>query len=53
MVGEDELRRALRDAEAGQFDDRSWHYWHYRLGLAEGDVAPPPLPVRAIPGVSL
>lgn len=51
-VGEDELRRVLRGAEAGQFDDRSWHYWHYRLGLTEGDVVPPPLPVRTIPGVS-
>jgi hypothetical protein len=53
MVGADELRQVLRVAEAGQFDDRSWHYWHYRLGLTESDAAPPPLPVRAIPEVSL
>lgn len=39
------LRLVLRAAEAGQFNARSWHYWHYRLGLAEpGGV--PPLPVR-------
>ena len=47
-VGEDGLRAVLRQAEAGQFNARSWHYWHYRLGLAEpGQV--PPLPVRRIP----
>lgn len=47
-VGDDGLRAVLRQAEAGQFNARSWHYWHYRLGLAEpGQV--PPLPVRHIP----
>jgi hypothetical protein len=30
------------------FDARSWHYWHYRLGLAEPDKVPP-LPSRVIP----
>lgn len=44
-VGEEVLREVLLHAEAGQFDERSWTYWHYRLGLAEvGEV--PPLPVR-------
>lgn len=44
-AGEDALRSVLRQAEAGQFRPRSWHYWHYRLGLARlGEV--PPLPVR-------
>lgn len=44
-VGEDGLRRALSQAEAGQLSPRSWAYWHYRLGLAKpGEV--PPLPVR-------
>jgi len=48
-LGEDCLREVLRHAEAGQFSDRSWHYWHYRLGLATvGQV--PPLPTRHIPG---
>lgn len=47
-VGDDGLRAVLRQAEAGQFNARSWHYWHYRLGLAApGQV--PPLPVRRIP----
>jgi len=47
-LGDDCLRAVLRQAEAGQFNARSWYYWHYRLGLAEpGQV--PPLPVRRIP----
>lgn len=46
-LGGDCLRTALRHAEAGQFNERSWHYWHYRLGLAApGHV--PSLPVRRI-----
>ena len=28
------LRDALQNAEAGEFNPRSWAYWHYRLGLA-------------------
>jgi hypothetical protein len=48
-LGEDYLRDVLRCAEAGQMDARSWHYWHYRLGLAEFGVMPvPPLPFRKI-----
>jgi hypothetical protein len=47
-VGESGLRAVLRQAEAGQFNARSWHYWHYRLGLAGRDEVPP-LPVRRIP----
>lgn len=44
-VDEDALRNVLRNAQAGYFRPRSWHYWHYRLGLAEiGRV--PPLPTR-------
>jgi hypothetical protein len=45
MMGEERLKLVLRSAEAGQFTPRSWHYWHYRLGLSRpGEV--PPLPVR-------
>lgn len=41
------LRDVLRHAEIGQFSPRSWHYWHYRLGLAGlGEV--PPMPVRKL-----
>jgi hypothetical protein len=46
-VGDDCLREVLAHAEAGQFSERSWTYWHYRLGLAEpGQV--PPMPPRRV-----
>jgi hypothetical protein len=46
-AGEDYLRGVLQRAEAGQLDARSWHYWHYRLGLAEyGSKPVPPMPAR-------
>jgi hypothetical protein len=35
---------ALRDAPPGVFDDRSWSYWHVRLGI---DPVPP-LPRRRL-----
>jgi len=44
-VGDEVLRDVLSHAEAGQFDERSWAYWHYRLGLASVDHVPA-LPVR-------
>lgn len=45
--GEAFLREVLTNAEAGQFNPRSWAYWHYRLGLSElGRV--PPLPTRKL-----
>ena len=41
------LRKVLVHAEAGQFDARSWTYWHYRLGLCDpGEV--PKLPQRRL-----
>ncbi len=44
-VGDEVLREVLTHAEAGQFNERSWAYWHYRLGLASvGHV--PALPVQ-------
>ncbi len=42
---DDTLRNVIAQAEAGQFNARSWHYWHYMLGLAEIDRVPP-LPTR-------
>lgn len=45
QVGDPMLREVLAHAEAGQFNERSWAYWHYRLGLASVDHVPP-LPVR-------
>lgn len=44
-VGESVLCDVLTHAEAGQFNERSWAYWHYRLGLASPDHVPA-LPVR-------
>ncbi len=45
QMGDDVLRDVLSHAEAGQFNERSWAYWHYRLGLASVDQVPA-LPVR-------
>jgi hypothetical protein len=47
QLGDEALRQALAAAEPGQFNDRSWTYWHYRLGLAEVDKVPPQ-PARTI-----
>lgn len=45
QIGDDALRDVLIHAEAGQFSERSWVYWHYRLGLAsEGHI--PAIPTR-------
>jgi len=44
-VGPGVLREVLTHAEAGQFNERSWAYWHYRLGLCELERVPP-LPAR-------
>ena len=44
-LGDDTFRSALHHAEAGQFNARSWAYWHCRLGLAGVDAVPP-LPQR-------
>ena len=45
QVGDDVLRDVLTHAQAGQFSERSWAYWNYRLGLASVDHVPP-MPVR-------
>ena len=44
-VGDTVLREVLTHAEAGQFNERSWTYWHYRLDLADLEHVPP-LPTR-------
>jgi hypothetical protein len=44
-VGKAVLVDVLTHAEAGQFNPRSWNYWHYCLGLAELEQVPP-MPVR-------
>jgi len=47
-VGEDYLREVLTNAEAGQFRPKSWHYWHYRLGLSQTPEQIPPMPKRKV-----
>jgi hypothetical protein len=44
------LREVLTHAEVGQFNARSWTYWHYRLGLSDPDTVPF-LPKRRLPDV--
>lgn len=46
-VGEAVLADVLRHAEVGQFNPRSWAYWHYRLGLAQPEQLPP-MPTRKL-----
>lgn len=41
QLGDKVLIDVLSHAEAGQFNARSWAYWHYRLGLAIVDHVPP------------
>ena len=41
LLGEENMRTVLKNAECGQFNERSWTYWHYRLGLADVDNVPP------------
>src|SRR5687768_9316874 len=45
QVAEEYLRSVLIHAEAGQFNERSWAYWHYRLGLALPERIPA-MPIR-------
>jgi hypothetical protein len=45
QTDEQYLKDVLLHAEPGQFNERSWNYWHYRLGLAKVDQVPP-LPSR-------
>lgn len=47
LVGDDVLREVLQEAEIGQFNERSWAYWHYRLGLADVDQVPA-MPTRRL-----
>ena len=42
QIGDNAMREVLIHAEAGQFSERSWAYWHYRLGLASVDCVPAP-----------
>jgi len=45
-LGREALVRALREAEAGRLSERSWIYWHHRLGVAGRRI--PPLSRRTL-----
>jgi hypothetical protein len=45
QVGDETLHEVLTHAQAGEFNARSWAYWHYRLGLSSVDPVPA-MPVR-------
>lgn len=38
--GDDYLREVITHAEIGWFTERSWAYWHYRLGLSRSGQIP-------------
>ena len=40
------LCNVLTNAQPGQFNHRSWHYWHYRLGLTAIGASVPTIPMR-------
>ena len=42
----EELRQVIVNAEPGWFNERSWAFWHYHLGMTATDVLPPSLPSR-------
>ncbi len=44
-----EVRHVVLHAEPGWFNEHSWAFWHYRLGLATSDAPLPPLPTRTFP----
>ena len=47
QVPSEYLKKIVLNAGAGEFTERSWHYWHYRLNISTLDQVPP-LPVRKI-----
>jgi len=45
-VGQERLRNVIRKAQPGWFNARSWHFWHFRLGIIKSDSPVPPLKTR-------
>jgi hypothetical protein len=45
LLGDDAFRDALRSAQPGVLDDKSWNFWHRVLFGSP----PPPLPSRPLP----
>src|SRR3569833_3632304 len=46
-LGDQAFKLALQKARAGEFSERSWHYWHLVLGMST-PRAVPPLPHRKL-----
>lgn len=46
LVGGDAFRDILAKAEPGWFNERSWHYWHFALGVCQPSDSVPPMPMR-------
>lgn len=49
VLGRQALADVLRHPPIGVFNGKAWHYWHYRLGLADTGQDVPPMPERAFP----
>lgn len=47
-LGRQALAASLRRAPAGAMRPKSWAFWHYRLGLADAERDPPPMPARRV-----
>ena len=41
LLGDAALIDVLSHAQSGQCNERSWAYWHYRLGMASLNHVPP------------
>ncbi len=46
LAGRESFRETIMHSEPGWFNPRSWHYWHYALGLCDPSTAVPLMPVR-------
>ena len=45
-IGEQPFKDVLEKSEPGWFNERSWYYWHYALGLCHPCDPIPPMPAR-------
>lgn len=48
VVDDESLRNVLRSAQPGEFNRRSWNFWHLCLEMPHGRNLPP-LPQRRLP----
>ena len=48
IVGKDYLKEIIQHAEIGMFDERSWTYWHYKLGLSKPNQRVSSMPKRRL-----